>query len=382
MSSDLGVHLTVLAGPTVPLPLPPHLAERLLSVTVTESDAARSAFTITLDAGRSGPTAAFDTPVVGLVTPLRAGSRVVVVLTIGIVPHVLCDGIVTETELTPGSAESAAELRLTGQDLSVLLDRREVSAEFPALEDSLQVLAIAAGYAPHGLVPLVVPPADMDVPLPIERIPTQQGTDWAHLQLLAARHGYACYVSPGPLPGQSVLYWGPPVREGIPQPALSVGLGPATNVSGSLRFREDVLGPELQRGQVTDTLSGATVPVVTVGALRVPLSALPTWATHQTELRTRQFRDTGISAVTAYARAQAATDRSADSMSCDGTLDGSVYGAVLRPRGLVGVRGAGWHHDGLWYVRQTVHRVTRGSYTADFSLTRDGLGSTLPVVPV
>jgi hypothetical protein len=108
MTSALGVHLTVLAGPTVPLPLPPHLTERVRSVTVTESDAARSAFTLTLDAGRSGLTAAFDTPVVGMTTPLRAGSRVVVVLTLGIVPHVLCDGIVTETELTPASAGSAA----------------------------------------------------------------------------------------------------------------------------------------------------------------------------------------------------------------------------------------------------------------------------------
>ena len=382
MSFDLGAHLSVLAGPTVPLPLPPHLAERVRSVTVTESDAARSAFTITLDAGRSGPMAAFDTPVVGMTSTLRAGSRVVVVLTIGAVPHVLADGIVTETELTPGSAQSTAELSLTGQDLSVLLDRHEVSAEFPALEDSLQVLAIAGQYAPHGLIPMVIPPLDMDIPLPIERIPTQQGTDWSHLQLLATRHGYVCYVSPGPIPGQSTLYWGPPIRESFPQPALSVDLGPVTNVTGSLRFREDIQGPELQEGQVRDTLSGATIPVVTVGALRVPLSAMPTWATHQLDLRTRQFRDTGISAATAYARAQAATDRSADSVTCNGTLDGSVYGSVLRPRGLVGMRGAGWHNDGLWYVQQVVHRVDRGSFQADFSLTRDGLGSTVPVVPL
>jgi hypothetical protein len=382
MSIDLGVHLSVLAGPTVPLPLPPHVAERVRSLTVTESDGARSAFTITLDAGRSGPTAAFDTPVVGMTTTLRAGSRVVVVLTIGAVPHVLADGIVTETELAPGSAESTAELRLTGQDLSVLLDRHEVSAEYPALEDSLQVLAIAGRYAPRGLVPLVVPPLDMEIPLPIERIPTQQGTDWSHLQLLATRHGYVCYVSPGPLPGQSTLYWGPPVRENFPQPTLSVDLGPMTNVTGSLRFREDVQGPELQEGQVKDTLSGAVIPVVTVGALRVPLTAMPTWAVHQPDLRTRQFRDTGVSATTAYARAQAATDRSADPVTCEGSLDGSAYGSVLRPRGLVGVRGAGWHQDGLWYVRQVVHRVGRGSYAADFSLARDGLGSTLPMVPV
>lgn len=382
MTIDLGVHLTILAGPTVPVPLPPHLAARVRSVTVTESDAARSAFTITLDAGRSGPTAAFDAPVVGALSPLRANARVVVVLTLGVVPHVLADGIITEVELTPGGAGTAAELRATGQDLSLLLDRHEVSAEHVGLEDSLQVLTVAARYAPHGIAPLVVPPQDMDVPLPIERTPTQQGTDWQHLQLLAARHGYVCYMSPGPAPGSSILYWGPPVREGLPQPALSVDLGPATNVTGSLRFREDVLVPELQEGQVTDARLGGTVPVRTFGSLRVPLSAMPVWAAHQPHLRVRQFRDSGISAVTAFARAQGSTDRTTDAVACDGSLDVSAYGSVLRPRGLVGMRGAGWSNDGLWYVRQVVHRIGRGSYAADFSLARDGSGATVPMVRV
>ncbi|WP_418276916.1 hypothetical protein ACNHYB_03090 [Isoptericola jiangsuensis] len=382
MILDLGVHVTVLAGPTVPVPLPPHLATRLRTITVTESDGSRSAFTLTLDAGRSGPTQAFDSPVVGALTPLRSNARVVVVLTVGVVPHVLADGIVTETELVPGTQDDAAELRVTGQDLSLLLDRHERSAEHVGLEDSLQVRAIAARYALHGLVALVVPPLDVDPPLPIERTPTQQGTDWEHLQLLATRHGYVCYVVPGPAPGTSTLYWGPPIRQGLPQPALSVDLGPVTNVTGQLRFREDVLGPEVQEGQVKDARLGTTLPVRTVGALRLPLAAVPTSVMHQQNLRVRQFRDSGVGAVAAYARAQAATDRAGDAVHCDGSLDGAAYGAVLRPRALVGVRGAGWSNDGLWYVRRVTHHVGRGAYGADFSLARDGLGSTVPVVRV
>ena len=49
------------------------------------------------------------------------------------------------------------------------------------------------------------------------------------------------------------------------------------------------------------------------------------------------------------------------------------YGAVLRPRGLVGLRGAGWSHDGLWYVRRVVHDLAPGSYRQAFTLARDGL---------
>lgn len=379
--SLLGTHLTVLAGPTVPVPLTPDLASRLREVTVTESDAGRSAFTLTLDAGRSGPTGALDTPVLGA-GPLRANSRVVVVLTLGALPRVLIDGVVTETELVPGSAGAPSRARFTGQDVSVLLDRHEVTTEHVALPDNLQVLAIAARYATHGLVPQVLPPPVIDPPMPIERTPTQQGTDYEHIQQLARFHGYACYVIPGPFPGTSTLYWGPPVRADAPQKALSVDLGPDTNVTGSPTFREDVLGPELEEGSVQDARLGTVVPVRTVAALRPPLAAMPVWAVHQPNVRTRQYRESGVSATSALARAQARTDASIDCVTASGSLDGATYGSVLRPRGLVGMRGAGWSNDGLWYVQQVVHRLTPGAYTADFTLTREGYGSTVPVVRV
>ena len=41
------------------------------------------------------------------------------------------------------------------------------------------------------------------------------------------------------------------------------------------------------------------------------------------------------------ARAQARMDRSVDAVVAEGELDGARYGGVLRPRGLVGMRGAG-----------------------------------------
>jgi hypothetical protein len=86
--------------------------------------------------------------------------------------------------------------------------------------------------------------------------------------------------------------------------------------------------------------------------------------------------------VDAFARAQGEVERAGDAVVAEGELDGARYGGVLRPRGLVGLRGAGWSHDGLWYVRQVEHEVTPGSYRQRFTLAREGLGSTVPVVPV
>jgi hypothetical protein len=376
----LGVRLAVLAGATIPVPLPGPIASRLRSVRVTETDEERSAFTLTFDAGRSGPGAALDSPM--LSAPVGVGIRIVLVVTFGIMPSVLMDGIVTGVELTPGGGPGSATLTVTGEDVSLLMDRTERDAEWPALDDYPQVLAILGPYAAQGIVPAAVPPTDMDPPLPTDRVPTQHDTDLRHLVALAQRHGYVAYVVPGPVPGTSTFYWGPPIRVGLPQPALSVDLGPESNVTTPPTFRTDALAPVKVEGSVQDPQTGSAVAVSSSASLRLPLSALPLWLTHGSEVRTTRLRESGTGTTTAFARAQADVDRAADAVVGEGSLDGARYGAVLRPRGLVGMRGAGWSHDGLWYVRRVVHDLSPGSYRQQFTIARDGYGSTVPAVLV
>ena len=64
-----------------------------------------------------------------------------------------------------------------------------------------------------------------------------------------------------------------------------------------------------------------------------------------------------------------------------GTLDVAKYGRVLKSRQLVGVRGVGLPYDGLYFVRNVTHDIQRGAYKQTFSLARNGLFPTLPVVP-
>ncbi|HEX7111459.1 MAG TPA: hypothetical protein VF216_03375, partial [Mizugakiibacter sp.] len=73
--------------------------------------------------------------------------------------------------------------------------------------------------------------------------------------------------------------------------------------------------------------------------------------------------------------------KSADTVTGTGSLDVARYGRVLKPRQLVGVRGAGPAFDGLHYVTQVRHTIKRGEYKQSFGLSRKGLISTLPVVP-
>ena len=53
---------------------------------------------------------------------------------------------------------------------------------------------------------------------------------------------------------------------------------------------------------------------------------------------------------------------------------------MLKPRGIVGVRGAGFTHDGFYYVKSVSHTISKGQYKQRFSLSREGTGALSPMV--
>ena len=375
--SLLGTHLTILIGPTVPVPAPPGFLEALESVSVTHSVEERSGFQIMFRAGRSSADildyALLSSP---LLSPFN---RVILVVTFGAIPQVLMDGMIIDQQFSPSNQPGESTLTVTGEDVSVMMDLEEKSVEHPAQPEALIALKLIASYAQYGLIPLVIPPPSLDMPLPIERIPVQQGTDLEYLQEMAARFGHVFYVTPGPAPFTNTAYWGPPVRVGLPQRAISVNLGPSTNAEIS-NVRYDSLAPTFVQGQVQDRRLNQTVPVRTFVSTRLPLVSQPAWAT-QARTRTRQFRQSGLDTMQAFSRAQAETDASTDQVvEVTGELDASRYESLLQPRGLVGVRGAGYSYDGFYYVKSVTHNIRKGEYQQSFTLTREGLGAISPVV--
>jgi hypothetical protein len=176
-------------------------------------------------------------------------------------------------------------------------------------------------------------------------------------------------------------YWGPPERLGVPQRALSLAMGPNTNVE-SINFQYSALEPTMILGSVQDRWTGLTLPVITFAGTRPPLSAFPALPFNLPNVRKAQPAEAeGLTYIQAYARALGRTDKSLENVAtASGEVDGLRYGAALRPRGLVGLRGAGFSYDGIWYVSRVSHRISRGEYKQDFSLSRDGVGSLTPAV--
>lgn len=377
--SMLGIRLNLLIGTTVPVPAPAFVAEAIESVEVTHQDGARSGFQITLLVGRKGAADLFDSPVLAE-GRLKANARAIVTVTFGAVPRVLSDGIITHQQFLPGSEPGEGKLVITGEDVSLAMDAEEKNAEHPAQPELVIVAKICASYAQYGLIPAPLPPFLLDPPVPTERIPVQRCTDLQYINQLAERFGYRFYVIPGPVPSKNIAYWGPPRRIGLPGPALTVNMGPASNVQ-NLRFSYDSQKPVQVAGNVQDRSSNKAMPVQSLLSKRVPLSASPPGLSLMRKVLAPPT--SGLSAQQALAYAQGIIDASLDQVvTAEGELDTLRYNRLLEARTLVGLRGAGRQYDGVYYVESVTHHIQRDSYRQSFKLTREGLGASLPALPV
>jgi hypothetical protein len=371
-----GVHLTLLVGPIVPVPVPQVVLDALTAVEVRSHTDEPSGFQLTFVLGNKSPLQTIFLVAAGQ-TPML---RVIIVATINGTPQVLMDGVMTRTEVSPGSKPGELQLKITGEDLTKAMDLLDLSGlPFPALPVEARVALIVAKYAVFGIIPLVIPTVLMDVPIPIERIPSQKGTDLQYVRLLARQAGYVFYIDPGPVPGTNTAYWGPEIKFGVPQPALNLDMDAHTNVQ-SLTFSFNTANTTLPIVLIQNQLTKIPIPVPIpkLNPLQPPLGVIPAPVTNVTVLR----ETAKLSPMAAIMRGMDEAARSADAVSGSGSLDVVRYGRVLKSRQLVGVRGAGMAYNGLYFVKSVTSTIKRGEFKQNFTLTRNGLVSITPVVPV
>jgi hypothetical protein len=303
---------------------------------------------------------------------------VILVVTVSGTPTVLMDGVIIRQEVGIANQPGQSTLTVTGEDLTVLMDLEERPGQsFPSMPHFGQVAVIVGRYAQYGIVPLVIPELFPDVPMVTQRIDFQKGTDLGYVTELAKANGYVFYLDPGPAPGMSRAYFGPEVRLGVPQHALNVNMDALSTVD-QLTFSFDGTAREEPqvRVQIPATRVSTVLPVPEVSVLRPPLALRPAPA-----LKKKVIEDTAKKDIAqAQAEALAKAAESADAVSGSGQLDVLRYGFLLRPRELVGVRGAGITYDGLYYVKSVTHNLKRGSFTQNFTLAREGLIALGPTV--
>jgi hypothetical protein len=374
------VQLSLMIGPFVPVTPPRAVLDALAEVEVTVNDVGTSAFQLTFSIDKQSP--------LQILFLLSGGApllfmRVVVVATVNGVANVLIDGVITNNHIAPGDKGSNSTLTITGEDLTALMNQSNWSGfPFPACPAEARVAILLAKYAVFGVVPLIIPSVLIDEPLPIDIIPAQQGTDLDYIRNLADRVGYVFYLDPGPAAGMSKAYWGPQIKVGPEQPALSVDFDAYTNVE-SLRFNFDQQQNKIPILFIYNQETNLTfpIPIPPITPLDPPLGAIPPLPTNILgDLKPVRDDLSKLSIPQAIMIGMATAAKWAEAVTGEGSLDVTRYGGILSARKLVGVRGAGPAFDGLYYVKSVTHKIKRGEYKQDFKLSRNGLVSTVSTV--
>lgn len=368
-------HMFLMIGPAAaPLPAPLPVVDALQSIEIT-SGRDRSGFQMSFAVGKSSPLQLAMLPA-GFFDPMV--TRIIVTVVVGGLPFVIMDGIVTRQDVQPSNTPGQSTLSLTGEDLSVLMDVVELRVPYAGTPEAAQVASILARYGVFGVTPIVVPPLVSVTDSPTSRFDSQDGTDRAHIRSIAQASGYVFYVEPGPMPGQSIGYFGPDIRIPIPQPALNVDMDSDSNVE-QMSFGFDGLAAKTTVMYVYDPATRKIpipIPIPSVNPLRPPLGARPPVPARVTFERDTTHLSTGAAAKRAFEIMM----ESATPVTGRGTLNVAAYGRPLNARRLVGVRGAGVTYDGLYFVESVTHNLKPGEYKQSFEISRSGLVSPTPVV--
>ncbi len=187
-----GIHLTLMVGPAVPVPVPRMVLDALTSVEVTNTTSGPSGFSLSFTLTNNSPLQTIFLLAGGAMPPMI---RVVLVATINGVPEVLIDGVMTQHEVEPGS-NGYSTLKIMGEDLTRVMDYQRLSESPTRNAVGCRVAVNLAKYLALGVLPIIVPPFLQDAESPLDTIPLHQGTDLCYLRMLASNVGHVFYIEP------------------------------------------------------------------------------------------------------------------------------------------------------------------------------------------
>jgi len=159
-------------GPVFPMTVPRVVLDSLVSAEVRIDDVGQSGFQLVFTIDKQSPLQILFLLTGGM--PLLF-MRVILVATVNGTASVLIDGVITNNQISPGDKGSNSTLTITGKDLTALMDQSNWSGfPFPCCPREARVAIMLAKYALFGMIPLIIPSVAIDIPLPIEQIPSQQ----------------------------------------------------------------------------------------------------------------------------------------------------------------------------------------------------------------
>lgn len=359
-SNAISYSLTVAGSPA-----PPEMIAAIQSIQVEDhaelADLVRIKLTVGVRPDGSGWTI-LDDDTFSRLAAVQVGVR------IGNTRETLINAYVVETNVNFSAQPGQSILTVVAMDGTALMNLEEKIKPWPDMADSDIASSIFGDY---GFTPKVKDsqPSRSDT----EHRVIQRGTDIAFLTQLAQRNGCECYVETSPS-GEIEGHFHPPELNQSPQGVLTLNMGEATNVS-AFSVTHDMMKPVTVQAKGLEIESGSDQPAESSSQSGDELGSGGSVPADRP--RKILLAKTGLAkASELQTAAQAVVDRSAWAIVADGELNASTYGAVLRAKRPVTVRGAGRVLSGTYYVHRVLHTFTAEGYRQRFTLRRNALGLT------
>jgi phage protein D len=279
----------------------------------------------------------------------------------------LLDGYVIETAVNFSPQPGSSVFTVVAMDASVLMNLEEKVRRWPATSDSDVATSIFGDYGFTAQVTATAQAHDEE-----QQTTMQRGTDIQFLQHLARRNGYECYVEADPASGQMKGHFHPPDAQQQPLGVLNVNLGEATNVT-AFHVRHDMLRPVHASVKGLEIESAAEQEATAESASTQLLGS--TAAVPGDQPRVVLLAQTGLGYGGDWQTlAQAVVDRSQWAVTAEGELNTSTFGALLRAKRTVNVRGLGTNFSGTYYIQRVLHTFSSSGHTQRFTLRRNATG--------
>jgi phage protein D len=347
-------------------PAPPAIVEAVQQIEVECSIDVASAFTLRLGLSRTalGDWSPLES---GVFRPLlEVGVRVQ--LGTGL-PEAILNGFVGAQQVVYSDQPGEAALEVTGMDATMLMNLEDKVTPWQNMPDGTIAARI---FGQHRIVPRVQ--TTSPVLVEPEGQTMQRGSDIRFLRRLARRNGFDCYVQPEPITGLDQGFFAPPSLTGAPLAVLNVAMGTDTNVE-DFSVAYDMTRPTtVDVSGVDSSTTPSAQPAVATSALLPAQGAEPALARLSPAPVARPAQ-TGLTRTgDLQTLAQAIVDRSSLSVTASGSAGEDV--GVLRPGGIVNVRGAGRELSGSYYLTRVRHTIGRDSYEQRFEAVRNAVGLT------
>jgi phage protein D len=282
------------------------------------------------------------------------------------------DGFVLQHKLHVETGTVSSELQVWGQDASWLMNLEEKVKEWVDVTDGAVANTIFGDY---GITPAPGNSEDDSSSHTEARHSLmQRGTDIQFLRKLARRSGKLCRVACGRTADERTGYFAKPTTQG--EAVLTLTLNDATSANiGALDFEWDVTRPSgVKAGQILfDDPSGEGISTDTTesGLALLDERGLAAFAGRPiTVILTAPVDDSGDLSL----RAQALLRESGWFARCEGEVDASRVGSVMRAGTIVQVDGAGSLNSGKYFVWSVRHSFTPEAHKMRFVLVRNAVG--------